>query len=433
MTQSTNDLESRRVSPEPGKPLRPTIEGGLDINNVQVLPPGNGALSAYDYLPWDAAEFERDPYPWFARAQLEKPVLQDDNGVFVVLRYDDILEFGKHSTMSVQPGWDNAGPWSITRQTMIAHDPPEHTRLRRQTNKWFTPKAVRQWVETTIAATEETLDGMTDGIVDGWNDLSAAPTHRTMCRVLQFADDDVLGVVQDMSDTMPMMAALPRPGAIDLAAAGFGKLAQRVTPMLDAKRDAAGDGLADALWLAHARGDMSESEVRATVLLLYALGHMDVGYSIAAGLHIFAHLPKVFAEFRENEAARDAIINEIVRYDPPELNFYRVPNEDITIRGVDIPAGSTVRFVIAAANRDPAVFTNAQSFDHRRPPEQGRNMSFGLGLHSCAGQVISRAEARAVFDVLARRFRRIELAGPVIMENTDFSRHFKKLPLRLVA
>jgi cytochrome P450 len=178
---------------------------------------------------------------------------------------------------------------------------------------------------------------------------------------------------------------------------------------------------------------MSESEVRATVLLLYALGHMDVGYSIAAGLHIFAHLPKVFAEFRENEAARDAIINEIVRYDPPELNFYRVPNEDITIRGVDIPAGSTVRFVIAAANRDPAVFTNAKSFDHRRPPEQGRNMSFGLGLHSCAGQVISRAEARAVFDVLARRFRRIELAGPVIMENTDFSRHFKKLPLRLVA
>lgn len=413
-------------------PSRSGSDGGVDVGGGRILPSGGGSLSPFDYLPWNDPDFERDPYPWFARAQAEVPVMRDTDGTFVVLKYDDILEHGKRPVMSVEPGWEKAGPWSIARQSVIAQDPPKHTQLRRQTSKWFTPKAVREWVTTTAAATNDILDAATGDVLDGWWDLSAVPTHRTMCRVLQFADDDAVGVVHDMADTMPMLSALPREGTIDLAANGFDRLAHRVTPMLDAKRQAAGDGLADALLAAQSRGDMTDEETRATTLLLYSLGHMDVGYAIAAGLHIFARLPHVWNDFRTDPSARDAIVNEIVRYDPPELSFYRVPTEDVTIRGTDIPAGSSVRFVIAAANRDPEVFTDPHAFDYHRPLEHSHNLSFGVGPHSCMGQVISRAEARTVFEVLAARVRRLELAGPVRMDNTDFSRHFTALPLRLI-
>src|SRR5262249_9187059 len=157
-------------------------------------------------------------------------------------------------------------------------------------------------------------------------------------------------VVHDMADTMPMLSSLPREGTIEQAAGGFDRLGRRVTPMLDAKRQRPGDGLAHALLAAPQRGDITHQEARAATSLLCSLGHMDVGYAIAAGLHLFAQLPEVWNDFRSDVAARDAIINEIIRYDPPELNFYRVPSEDVTIRGVDIPAGSTVRFVIAAGN-----------------------------------------------------------------------------------
>lgn len=410
----------------------PASTGGVDVNGGRILAPGGGTLSAYEYLPWDDPEFERDPYLWFARAQAEVPVLCDSDGTFVVLKYDDILEYGKRPTMSVEPNWEKAGPWSIARQSVIAQDPPKHTRLRRQTSKWFTPKIVREWVTTTAAVTNEILDTATSDIVDGWWDLSAVPTHRTMCRVLQFADDDVVGVVHDMADTMPMLSALPREGTIEQAAGGFDRLARRVTPMLEAKRHAPGDGLADALLAAQQRGEITDEEARATTLLLYSLGHMDVGYAIAAGLHLFAQLPEVWDDFRTKPSARDAIINEVIRYDPPELSFYRVPSEDVTIRGVNILAGSTVRFVIAAGNRDPDVFADPHRFNYHRPLEHSHNLSFGVGPHSCMGQVISRAEARTVFEALAARFTRLELAGPVQMDNTDFSRHFTALPLRLV-
>lgn len=421
----SSDAKGRRDVTRPA-----TRFGGIAINVDTPLPRVERELSAYEYLPWDDPEFERDPYRWYARAQAEVPVLHDDSGAYVVSRYDDVMEFGKHPAMSVEPGWDKAGPWAIARQTVIGRDVPDHTRLRRQTNRWFTPKMVKEWVTTTAAVTAELLDGMDGDTLDGWHDLSVIPTHRTMCRVLQFADDDAAGVMAEMAATMPMLAARPRPGTLEMAEEGFGKLAQRVMPMIAGKRDTPGDGLADALLEAQRRGEISESEMEATTLLLYGLGHMDVGYAIAAGLNIFAELPDVYEEFRTQPDVRDAIVNEVIRYDPPELSFYRVTTEDVTIRGVDIPAGSTIRFLLAAANRDPEVFTDPQTFDHRRPMEQSRNLSFGLGVHGCVGQVISRAEARTVFETIAARFSRIELAEPVEMDNTDFSRHFTKLQLR---
>ena len=86
--------------------------------------------------------------------------------------------------------------------------------------------------------------------------------------------------------------------------------------------------------------------------------------------------------------------------------------------------------MIGAANRDPEVYDDPHSFRTDRPPAL-RSISFGIGPHSCAGQIISRGEARAVFEVLADRYRRIELAEPVEMNNNDFSRHYTKLSLRL--
>ncbi|MCG2621845.1 cytochrome P450 [Arthrobacter sp. I2-34] len=405
--------------------------GGIALNTCTVLPPGDGKLSAYEYYPWDGPEFERDPNPWYARAQAEVPVLLDDTGAYVVSRYDDVMEFGPMPCMSVEPGWDAAGPWAVASSTIIGRDAPDHTRLRRQTTKWFAPRAVREWVTTTAAVTNEILDEMQGGTLDGWSDLSVLPTHRTMCRVLQVNDDEAIEVMAEMAETMPMLSARPRPGTWEMAAGGFDRLARRVDAIIEARSTSPAEGLIDALMDAERDGTMSSQEMRATALMLYSLGHMDVGYLIAAGLRVFAELPDVYATFRDSEEFRDAIINEIVRYDPPELSFYRTTLEDVTIRDVHIPAGSRIRFMMGAANRDPAFFEDPHRFDFRRPQDHSKNLSFGLGPHTCAGQGYARAQARTIFETVASRFKSIELAGPFEMDNTDFSRHFTKLPLRL--
>ncbi|MEN0134489.1 MAG: cytochrome P450 [Rhodococcus sp. (in: high G+C Gram-positive bacteria)] len=384
------------------------------------------------YFPWEEPQFARDPYPWYARAQTEAPVLYDDLGFYVVSRYDDVMTFGKHPAMSVEPGWDEAGPWAVVRDTVIGRDLPDHTRLRRQTSKWFGPKIVTQWTETTAAVVLEVLEAHKDNIVDGWHDLSVLPTHRTMCRVLGVPDGDADQIQDSMFKTMPMLAAIAEPGTTALAEQGFEELNSRVSALIEARRAEPGSGLLDSLLGAADRGEISWQEAHATTLMLYSLGHMDVGYLVAAGLNIFASKPDVYSRYRDSAELRDSIVNEIVRFDPPELCFYRTSTSDISIRSVEIPAGSKVRFMIGAANRDPEVFTHPQDFDVERPSRESRNLSFGLGSHSCVGQHISRAQARVVFDLLAERYSRIEYVSEPEMDNTDFSRHFTSLKLRLV-
>lgn len=385
-----------------------------------------------ELLPWDSAEFLLDPYPWFDQVQRTAPVHLDPAGFYVITRYADVLEFGKHPAMSVEPGWDQAGPWAIARDTIIGRDDPDHMRLRRLTNKWFTPKLVRDWVTTTADVTNEILDELGGGIVDGWHQLSVLPTHRTMCRVLDLPADDVEAVKVAMEQSMPMLRVRPRHGEVELAEAAFEFVVGSVRQFLAVKRENPGTGLVDELLGASDRGDLSPEELLATITMFYGLGHMDVGYTVASGLQVFAQKPQIFEAFREEPELRERIVNEIIRLDPPELSFYRTTTEDLEMSGVKIPAGSLVRFMLAAANRDPAYFENPHDFDHTRAADHSRNLSFGVGTHSCAGQVISRAEAQTVFEVIAARFRRIELAGDVEMDNTDFSRHFKKLPLRLI-
>lgn len=384
-----------------------------------------------ELLPWDDADFLLNPYPKFEQVQDEAPVFLDPSGTYVVTRYDDVLEFGKHPAMSVEPGWDQAGPWALARETIIGRDEPDHTRLRRHTTRWFTPKLVKEWVTTTAQVTGEILDNLDGDLVDGWHQLSAIPTHRTMCRVLQLPDDDVESIKVAMEQSMPMLRVHPRPGEVEMAEAAFDFLVERVEGYLAQKLEKPGDGLADSLLSAWGRGDLSRQEMLATIAMFYGLGHMDVGYSVASGLHQFALHPEVFDAFRKDANVRDQIVNEVIRLDAPELSFYRTTTEALVIRGVAIPAGSTIRFMIAAANRDPRVFDRPHDFDYLRPVDQSRNLSFGLGPHTCAGQVISRAEIRTIFEVVASRYRRLELAGDVVMDNSDFSRHYKKLPLRL--
>lgn len=408
------------------------MKGPLVSVTPQPTSTSTGSPPSGEYLPWDNQEFLLNPYPRFARVQEETPVYLDPSGAYVVMRYDDIVEFGRHPAMSVEPGWDQAGAWAMARDTIIGRDTPDHTRLRRQTNRWFAPKLVREWVSTTAEATAEVLDEFEGEIVDGFHQLAAIPTHRTMCRVLQVPEHSVDPVKEAMARSMPMLRVRPMPGDHEKADASFDYIGSRVDGFLEAERAEPSEGLINALLSASDRGEISSTEMRATIVMFYGLGHMDIGYTIASGLHAFAQLPEVYEAFRTQVDARDDIVNEIIRMNPAGWTFYRTNTEPVTIRGFEIPANSKIRFMIGAANRDSNVFENPHVFDFTRPPEHSRNLSFGVGTHTCAGQALARAEARTIFEVLAARYRAIELAGEVVMLNTDFSRHFKQLPLRLI-
>jgi cytochrome P450 len=75
----------------------------------------------------------------------------------------------------------------------------------------------------------------------------------------------------------------------------------------------------------------------------------------------------------------------------------------VHVGGADVERGDFVIVALAAANRDPSVFTDPDRFDPRRANAR-QHLTFAQGPHVCPGMHLARLEAHAavtaVLDLL---------------------------------
>jgi cytochrome P450 len=75
---------------------------------------------------------------------------------------------------------------------------------------------------------------------------------------------------------------------------------------------------------------------------------------------------------------------------------------DVVLGGVEIPAGSDLYIHYAAAQRDEAVFTDADTFDLDRENVK-QHFAFGKWTHICLGAPLARLETRISLECFAER------------------------------
>ena len=118
-----------------------------------------------------------------------------------------------------------------------------------------------------------------------------------------------------------------------------------------------------------------------------------------------------------------------MRFQPPiQVNNRR--NKQETILGDTlIPEGSSVHMIIAAANRDPKQFSNPDNFSVSRQPN--RHLSFGLGIHICAGNTLARIEGKVAFSNLIRQIKDFNLISKPKISNRIRFREIEELKIEL--
>lgn len=386
-----------------------------------------------DLFPWSNEDFQNNPHPWYDKARRMGPVHQTDERTFVILGYEEAMKFVKEPNMSIrEPDWVQENPWLAFEHTVLSLDPPEHTRARRLFARWFTPKLIKQWVEATRKSMDEILSNYEAGqTIDAHYDLGVVPTHTTMAQVLGFPDGEVEPLFWALWNAMLIQATDPAPGTREKSIESLNYMFDTTAKLLKEKEANPGNGLADELIAASKRGEITEREVLENMVLFYMSGAPNPAYLVGAGFETFAERPDVLEDYRDKPEVRERIINEIARLNPVELLLTRFPTEDIEIAGTVIPAGSMVKFPIGAVNRDPAVFDNPHEFDYTRPIETSRNLTFGLGTHSCAGQLIARAEIDVIFTMTAERFSKVTLTETPTRVITDRLVAYDKMPITL--
>jgi cytochrome P450 len=383
-----------------------------------------------------------DPHSLYHQMRSEAPVYEGigpETGrrFWFLTRHQDVLDtfrdprLGREvdrlpAHLQEQHRFPNEDMLAIVNTHMLNMDPPDHTRLRRLVSSAFTPKRVRDLEPRIRAITEGFLDGL-DGEVDLIHDF-ALPIPVTVIA-------ELLGVpIDDLDGFRAMVDGFLRAETEEAAMAAGMQMIQYINVSIEQKRKEPGDDLLSALIHLEEDGDrLSDIELTSMVNLLLIAGHETTVNLIGNGMLELMRHPDQMRRLVDDSDLIDLAIEEMVRFNGPvETPFPRIVYEDITVRGVDIPAGDMVIPVLAAANRDPEVFENADTFDIGRDSKQ--HVGFGFGVHFCLGAPLARLEARVAITALLDRNPDIALA----VDDSDlewnpgfFLRGVRRLPVRL--
>jgi cytochrome P450 len=321
------------------------------------------------------------------------------------------------------------GPREHIPNILVAEDPPDHTAHRDPIMQLFTPVALTKYQDYFDRCADVLVDELVQRtFVDGFSDIASSYVLKVF--------PDVLGLktverrrLLDFGD-LAFNSTMPANDLYRECKARSGDVLEWFNQQC--LRDAiTTDGMAAEIY---ALGD--NDEVSADVAYLLVRGVFTGGFdttvlSICSGLKAFADHPDQWDLVRDDADKLKPAFEEIIRFDPPSRFLGRGVTQDIELGGTTLRKGDRIACFLGAAGRDQRKWEAPNSFDITRNGVMGHT-SFGFGLHSCLGQGLARMEFKALMTALARRVRRIELAGDPVRNINNQASGWKSLPLKLV-
>ncbi len=283
-------------------------------------------------------------------------------------------------------------------------DPPEHTRLR----KILTPEFTMRRLERLKPRINEIVDHQLDlveaaGPVADLVELFAAPIpFLVICELLGLPDED--------------RASFQQLGhaRFDVSRGGIGTLgavSESRSFLLEAVRKQQrnpNDGLIGRI-IKERGGEIDELDLAGLADGVFTGGFETSASMIALGALALLQRPGCFAALRDDDAAVDPVVEELLRYlAVVQISFPRFARADMVLFDKQISAGDVVVCSLSAANRDEALGEAMDDFEPLRPPVS--HFAFGHGFHRCIGAELARMELRRAYPALVRRFPDMRLA-----------------------
>ncbi|MFN2378056.1 MAG: cytochrome P450, partial [Candidatus Binatia bacterium] len=364
-------------------------------------------------LSFDPNDLETvaDPYPLFAEIRRGGAVQRLQSGFWMITGHAAALEALNHPSCGSSPiamRYLDGLPPGAARDEMSHRinflDPPDHPRVRGIVSRAFTPRRtamLRPWMEETAAGLLEELEGH----------ASVDLLHQFAHQLPSLVISELLGVppadrdrLTKWSDAVaPLLGVHVAPERKTAAIAAAEEFHAYLGALLDERTRKPGDDLLSALLAAEAEGErLSRVELLSLAATLYSAGHRTTRDLFTNGMSVLLSDPAFYRNVVEGPWAVPAVINEFLRFETPTLFVARVPLAPVVLGGAEVGAWEPVLVFLAAANRDPAVHDEPDTFRPGRG--EGTPISFAFGAHFCLGASLARSEAEVMLAAVTSRW-----------------------------
>lgn len=394
------------------------------------------------------ADFHRDPYPVYDKLRGHGPVQRvkvSSRGhyAWLITGYTEAraaLADPRLSKDTCRFGYLFGNRRDIApalRDTMLATDPPDHTRLRRLAAQAFTVATVERLRPRIQQITDQLLETISPrGTADLISEFAMPLPVTIIC--------ELLGVPErDRPQLRSWSNALFTTGSPTDRDQASHRIADYMTHLVATKyhyvdRDASsrdGKNLLDSLIAARQRDDrLSQQEVVSLAALLLVAGHETTTNLIGSTVLALLLHPAQRATMTTAPDRLAPAIEEFLRYDSPlGIATVRFTTEPVTYGSTTIPAEQVVMVSIGAANRDPAQYPAPADLDVTRTGLSPGHLAFGHGPHYCLGSALARAEAHTALAGILHRLPdlRLDIAPEQLAwRPSRMMRGLSRLPVR---
>jgi cytochrome P450 len=373
-------------------------------------------------------EFKSDPYPFLRRLREEDPVSLTRKGFYLVSRHRDADRVLRdHETFrtpdreriaSQFPEAAESRTVALLVNSLPSLNAPDHTRVRRVVARSFTPKAIANLHERMTELCDKALvpvaERLRDGeVVDLHTDWTVPYTRAVVSEILGVPFDEAAEVAPPPSELASALGS----GSAELLRQADESTARQESFFRDliARRRREGrDDLVTALVRTADEPDaerLDEVELLAMLWVMWNVAYEGTAASIEQGVRTLIEHPDQGRRLEAGLPDALAFGEEVVRRTGPQifLGVSKINTRPVELSGVTVPAGSQLRPVLAAANRDPEAFPDPDRFDPDR--DNSKSLAWGHGAHTCLGAFLARAEIAIGLARLHRKLPALETAG----------------------
>ena len=257
-------------------------------------------------------------------------------------------------------------------------DPPTHTNHRSLLMRLITPKRLKENEDAMWALADEALDGFLPSghgeFIKGFASPFTLLVIADLLGVpLEDRDKFVKGIREHSGGGVGGTGRNRWPTARWNSSTAFSPTTSRtvgVSPVDDVLT-----GLATATY--PDGSTPAVEDVAKVASNVFSAGQETTVRLLGAALQILGERPDIQAQLRKDRSLIPNFIEESLRIESPVKGDFRMNRVPVNVGGVDLPAGTTVMILQAAANRDPRRFDDPATFDPARKNARQHSRSAG--------------------------------------------------------
>jgi cytochrome P450 len=339
-----------------------------------------------------------EPYGFYRRLVEEAPVWPVPGTTVVVVssfdaisdavrRPEELSSHIRHLLYRTEAGTPAAmafdgGP---TTDVLATADPPDHTHHRRTVFPELVAKRMADLRPEVDVITSERLDAaLAVARTEFMDAVANAVPIRVISSLVGFHEPDHDRLLDAAFASTGLLAATRSQAATLDAMVRTAQIMGWLADQLDETAPDDDGKIIGQIAAAVARGDLDRDAAVVMVHTLLSAGGESTTSLLGNGVHLLARRPDLQDQLRDDPALIGPFVEEMVRLESPFRHHLRHAVADTTLAGVDIPRGSTVLLLWAAANRDPSHFDHPDEVDLSRPTPRPTSASAAASTSASA-------------------------------------------------